>query len=339
MTPTMEKTKSSYSKRPRTSNSVSTRGKVSRKSSAYRSPAGARPVFEGAVDRKVSAKRIPIAVPKDGRVRLNKFIADCGITSRRKADFLIDQGVVVVNGRKVFEHGVRVDPVKDTVEVDGVPVSQVKEELYFMFHKPKSVVTTLDDPEGRPCLKDYLKDFPYRLYPVGRLDWDTEGLLILTNNGNFANMVMHPRNEITKSYLVKVDGHLEERDIQKLLAGVTIVGGFVKARSVIRLRRGADQYGWYRIVIDEGKNRQVHKMFEKIGFDVQKLQRVAIGQLEIGSLERGKNRLISKRELENIFLPDNGLSQAQSLRSTSKFSKRSSERRKPLTRMTRDSDY
>ena len=276
--------------------------------------------------------RVVAEVEKDGRVRLNKFIADCGVTSRRKADFLIDQGIVVLNGRKVFEHGVRIDPTNDIVEVDGERVQPVAAELYFMFHKPKNVVTTLEDPEGRPCLKDYLKDFPYRLYPVGRLDWDTEGLLILTNNGHFANSVMHPRNEITKSYLVKVDGHLEERDIQKLMSGVSIVGGFVKAKSVVRLRRGADQYGWYRVVITEGKNRQIHKMFEKIGFDVQKLQRVAIGPLDLGSLERGKNRPLSKKELEKIFVPDTGLSQAQSLRSTSKFSKRSVGRRRPLTR-------
>jgi 23S rRNA pseudouridine2605 synthase len=240
------------------------------------------------------------------QVRLNKALSEAGITSRRKADRLIEQGLVLVNGKKVFELGVRVNPETDKIVVDGSPVTFAHKKFYIMFHKPKGVLTTLSDPEGRPTVADYFAKFPVRIFPVGRLDWESEGLLLLTNDGDFSNRVMHPRQEITKTYWVKVNGQPEKHDIDKLLAGVTTVTGKVRARHIEKLKRpdGSDQYDWYKVVISEGKNRQIRNMFAKIDMDVLKLQRVAIGRLKLGSLPRGEWTEISESQLKRIYTPD-----------------------------------
>lgn len=242
----------------------------------------------------------------DRKVRLNKLIADAGIASRRHADRLIEEGHVTINGKRVFELGVRVDPHVDRVLVDGKPIKAATRKLYYLFNKPKGVLTTLSDPEERPNVSDYLGKVPGRVFPVGRLDWDSEGLMLLTNDGDFANEVMHPRKEVTKTYLVKLDGQPKPEHIQKLLKGVTIVGGKVAARHIERIRRkeGSDQYDWFKIVITEGKNRQIRRMFEKVGFDVLKLQRVAIGRLRLGSLKRGEMVPLDDQDLKRVFQPD-----------------------------------
>ena len=248
--------------------------------------------------KKVSSKKF------DEKIRLNKYIADCGICSRRKADELIDNGEVTVNGKKVYELGVKVLPGKDKIIVQGKPIKATQKNVYLMLHKPKSVVTTMDDPLGRPTVSDLIKGEAERLFPVGRLDWDSEGLLIMTNDGVFAQKVAHPKTEIPKTYLVKVDGQPDAKQLKKLLMGVTIPrGGKVKARAIERLRRGAGKYAWIKIIIAEGKNRQVRHMFEKIGFDVMKLQRVAIGQLKLGNLDRGQTKTLKPRDLEKVFAP------------------------------------
>lgn len=240
-------------------------------------------------------------------IRLNKLIAESGLASRRHADRMIEEGQVIVNGKKVFELGIKVNPSKDRIVINGHPLKKsAPMKLYIAFNKPKGVLTTMEDPLERPTIADYLDKVPGRVFPVGRLDWDSEGLLLLTNDGDFANKVMHPKAEVTKTYLVKLDGHPEKKHIDKLLRGVSIVGGRVAAKHVERLKRpeGSDQYDWYKIVITEGKNRQIRQMFEKIGFDVMKLQRVAIGQLKLGSLGRGEIAFISEHVLDKIFLPD-----------------------------------
>lgn len=239
-------------------------------------------------------------------VRLNKALSEAGITSRRKADRLIELGLVLVNGKKVFEMGVKIIPGKDRVVVDGHPVSFGNQKVYVMFHKPRNVMTTLSDPEGRPTVIDYFKKYPERIFPIGRLDWESEGLLLLTNDGDYANSVMHPKGEVTKSYLVKVSGHPEKKDIDKLLTGVSIVTGKAKARHIEKIKRpdSSDKYDWYKVVISEGKNRQIREMFAKIGFDVMKLQRVAIGRLKIGSLPRGEWTELSEDQIKKVFIPD-----------------------------------
>ncbi|MBX2994450.1 MAG: rRNA pseudouridine synthase [Bdellovibrionaceae bacterium] len=240
----------------------------------------------------------------DTRVRLNKLIADSGLASRRAADRIIEEGRVVVNGKKVYELGIKVDPSEDKIVVDGKPLRSKAAPVYAVLYKPTGVLTTMEDPLERPTIKEYIEDLPVRLFPVGRLDWDSEGLLLLTNDGDYANRVMHPKAEVTKTYLVKVDGQPPEEKIQKLLRGVTIEGGKVAAKSVERIKRGKDQYAWLKIVITEGKNRQIRQMFEKIGFDVLKLQRVAIGRLRIGAMDRGELLFLNEVAAERVFLPD-----------------------------------
>jgi len=238
-------------------------------------------------------------------VRLNRFIAQAGICSRREADHVIASGRVQINGRRVYELGIQIDPETDSVKVDGKPIQAVSKKVYYMFHKPKNVMTTMSDPEGRPCIADYTRRLGIRVYPVGRLDWASEGLLLLTNDGDFANKVMHPRHSVTKTYLVKVDGHPTESQLEKLKKGISIIGGKVKARSVSLAQVGeSDKYKWVRIIITEGKNQQVRKMFEKIGFDVLRLRRVAIGQLKLGSLKPGEIKSLSPKQTALLFEED-----------------------------------
>ena len=238
------------------------------------------------------------------KVRLNKLIADAGLASRRGADRLIEEGQLTVNGKKVFELGIKVDPENDKVFINGKPLRRKFDHLYIMFHKPKGVLTTMEDPLGRTTIKSFLEEVPARVFPVGRLDWDSEGLLLLTNDGDYANKIAHPTAEVTKTYLVKVDGQPKDEQIQKLLRGVSIVGGKVAAKSVEKVHRGREQYAWLKIVITEGKNRQIRQMFEKIGFDVLKLQRVAIGRLRIGNLQRGELVYLNKVAADRVFLQD-----------------------------------
>jgi 23S rRNA pseudouridine2605 synthase len=240
--------------------------------------------------------------PERTEVRLNKFLADCGLASRRGADGMISSGQVQVNGKTVYELGVRVTPTMDRVTVDGKPVKPPTVKIYVIFNKPENVLTTMADPEGRPTVADYMEELPVRVFPVGRLDWDTEGLLLLTNDGDFAQKVMHPREEIPKTYLAKLDGKPTQEQLSKLVRGVTIPSGKVKALFVETAKVGdSDKYGWVKIVIGEGKNRQVRFMFQKIGFDVKKLKRVAIGQLTLGSLQRGEYAFLDEGSLSRIF--------------------------------------
>ncbi len=242
--------------------------------------------------------------PPSRTIRLNKFLADAGIASRRKADELIESGAVQINGKRVFELGQKVDPTRDRVIVNGKSVKPVEDKVYVIFHKPKNVVTSMNDPLGRPSVADFFHKFPVRIFPVGRLDWDTEGLLLLTNDGEFAQMVSHPTGEVTKTYLAKLDGQITPAKMEKLKRGVSIIGGKVAAKSIEKVQKGGKDKDWVRIVITEGKNRQVRRMFEKVGHDVLKLQRVAIGRLPLGNLKRGEFRILTPRTLEKVFTAD-----------------------------------
>ena len=237
-------------------------------------------------------------------VRLNKHIADSGVCSRRKADELILEGKVRVNGKTAVP-GLQVNPKIDEVFVNNKPLQSAAEKVYFLFNKPMQVMTTMSDPQGRPTVADYVKHLKVRVFPVGRLDWDTEGLLLLTNDGEFANRVMHPKHGIAKTYLAKLNGQPSDEHLKKLRYGVTIQGGKARALLAEKLnRRGSEQYDWIKIVIDEGRNRQVRRMIEKIGFDVKKLQRVAIGRLTMGDLERGALRELGPKDIIRIFMTD-----------------------------------
>ena len=244
-------------------------------------------------------------------VRLNKLLAERGIASRRGADKLIEEGQVVVNGKKVYELGIKVNPNEDKISVDGKPLKSKVENIYIMFNKPKNVITSMNDPLGRTTVADFVGDLPGRVYPIGRLDWESEGLLLLTNDGDYAQKVMHPKKEVTKTYHVKLEGQPQPYQIKKLLSGVSIPGGRVKAKHVEKLKmaktktqKTSDKNDWYKIIITEGKNHQVREMFKKIGFDVIKLHRVAIGKLRIGTLERGEMVFLNDVAANRVFIAD-----------------------------------
>ncbi|MCC2678493.1 MAG: putative pseudouridylate synthase, partial [Pseudobdellovibrio sp.] len=244
-------------------------------------------------------------------IRLNKLLAERGLASRRGADKLITEGLVVVNGKKVYELGIKVNPYKDKITVDGKPLKSKAENIYIMFNKPKNVITSMSDPLERPTIADFMEDVPVRVFPIGRLDWDSEGLMLLTNDGDYAQKVMHPKTEVTKTYHVKLEGQPQPYQIKKLLTGVSIPGGRVKAKHVEKLKqtktknkKTSEKNDWYKIVITEGKNHQVKEMFKKIGFDVIKLHRVAIGKLRIGTLGRGEKVFLNEAAASRVFLAD-----------------------------------
>lgn len=240
---------------------------------------------------------------KSEKIRLNKFIASTGVASRRHADQLISEGSVRINGKTITELGTQVDPLRDTIVVNGKPLRPITDLVYVMFNKPPQVVTTMNDPEGRPSIKDYFDKARIRLFPVGRLDWHSEGLLLLTNDGEFAQKVSHPKNNVAKTYLVKLNGEPTEEQLNKLLRGISIIGGKARALAVRRMeKRGSDKYDWVKIIIDEGRKHQVRQMFQKIGFDVKKLQRVAIGSLQIANLKKGQFRVLTQEDVKKIFI-------------------------------------
>ena len=235
-------------------------------------------------------------------IRLNRYIAQCGIASRRGADELIESGQVTVNGHKISDFGMRVNPARDHVKVGRKLIKPEEEVITYMFHKPPSVLTTMKDPQDRLTVADYFKKEKLRLFPVGRLDWDSEGLLIMTNDGDLAQNILHPKYEIPKTYLVKLNDMPTERDLERLRKGVSILGGKAKADKVEVLEnRGKGRHPWIKIIISEGRNRQIRRMIERIGFDTLKLQRVAIGGLSIGSLKRGQYRPLTQADIKKIF--------------------------------------
>lgn len=235
------------------------------------------------------------------KMRLNKYIAQSGIVSRRKADEMISQGEVKVNGRIVTELGTQVDLTKDSVKIGKKLLKPTSKFVYFMLNKPTSVLSTLDDPEGRKTIKQYISNLNERVFPVGRLDWDSEGLLLLTNDGNFSQQVAHPTQKVPKTYLVKLKGLVTDKKLEKLVNGVTIPGGRVKALLAEKLPNQPSKHTWIKIIIEEGKNRQIRYMAEKIDCDVIKLQRVAIGMLKLGRLKKGQVRELGLADIEKIF--------------------------------------
>ncbi|MBF0329238.1 MAG: rRNA pseudouridine synthase [Nitrospirae bacterium] len=230
--------------------------------------------------------------------RLQKILARMGIASRRSAEEIIAEGRVTVNG-KTAHIGMKANPAKDHIKVDGKLLIRTEPLVYFAFNKPRGVVTSLSDPEGRPTVKDFLKAIKYRVYPVGRLDYDSEGLLIITNDGNLANAVMHPAKEIAKTYVVKVKGVVSIEAVEKLRKGIKLSDG-ITAPAIVKKIKETEINSWIEITIHEGKNRQVRRMLEKLRYDVLKLRRVSIGGLKLAGLESGGLRRLTSEELEQI---------------------------------------
>lgn len=235
--------------------------------------------------------------------RLNKYLAATGTASRRGADKLIEEGRVKVNGKVVKELGKSINEKNDTVAVDDIIVKPVTDYSYILFYKPKGCITTVSDEKGRKTIYDYLEDvnIPH-LIPVGRLDYDTEGLLIMTNDGDLAYKLTHPSYEIPKTYLVRVVGEMPEHKLAQLRKGV-IVDGEKTKRCKVKLLEYKDGESKLQVTISEGKNRQIRKMFEAVDREVKFLKRIAVGELRLGGLSRGGYRYLNDDEvyyLKNI---------------------------------------
>jgi 23S rRNA pseudouridine2605 synthase len=228
------------------------------------------------------------------RLRLNVFLARAGVASRRKADGLIESGRVRLNGAVVAELGVSVDPLRDQVEVDGKPIGRPERLRHLVFHKPIGTITTAHDPEGRPTVLEALPKNLGRLYPVGRLDIDSSGLLFVMNDGRLAFRLMHPRYQVPKTYRVLTDADVPWELLQKLAVGVDLEDGPTAPAKLVRVhgrRHTVD------ITIHEGRNRQVRRMFDAIGHRIQRLERVKFGSISLGSLAPGSWREMTHAEL------------------------------------------
>lgn len=234
---------------------------------------------------------------EERKVRLQKFISDCGVCSRRKAEELILQGRVKVNDEVVTVLGTKVDPHDDVIFVDGQLLDlNAIEQLYVLLHKPRGYMTTLDDPEGRKTVMDLVKEFPERIYPVGRLDYLSEGLLIMTNDGVVANLVMHPRYEVIKVYEVKVFGAVDEKILSQLRKGTEVDGVKVAPKSV-RVIEQLPNKTWLEFRLGEGRNREIRRICEDCNVTIDKLRRVAIAGLTIEGIKPGGYRVLSRNQL------------------------------------------
>ena len=231
--------------------------------------------------------------------RLQKIISQAGIASRREAEKIILEGRVAVNGVVVTELGTKADADKDRITVDGKPVRIETNKLYVLLYKPVGYMTTMKDPEGRPIVTDLLKGIKERVYPVGRLDYNTEGLLLLTNDGALANRLAHPSHEVDKGYLVRVRGMVTPTQLNHLAAGVDLEDGRT-APAQVSLVRESEQNCWISITIHEGRYRQVRRMCEAVGLTVVRLKRSRYGFLEIGTLRPGEYRLLTMAEVERL---------------------------------------
>lgn len=232
--------------------------------------------------------------------RLQKVISHAGIASRREAENLILAGRVKVNGSVITELGTKVDQYKDKVVVDGKVIAN-EEAVYFMLHKPRGVITSVKDEKGRKTVIDLLTDVEQRVYPVGRLDYATEGLLLLTNDGEFTNNLIHPRYKIYKTYIVKVQGIPEEEKLDLLRIGIRLEDGVTAPANVMMTQIDPrENVATLEMTIHEGKNRQIRRMCEQIGYPVQALKRIKFASLSLDGLRRGQYRKLTKEEIISL---------------------------------------
>ncbi|WP_053957312.1 pseudouridine synthase [Inediibacterium massiliense] len=232
-------------------------------------------------------------------MRLQKYIAHAGIASRRKAEEMIKEGRVKVNDQVVKDMGVEIEPTKDKIYVDGNFIELEQKNVYIMLNKPKGYVTTVSDEFGRPTVLDLVKDINERIYPVGRLDFDTSGLLLLTNDGDFTYHLTHPKHEVKKTYIAKIKGVPTKEELKKFKNGVDI-GGYITAPAHIEMIKQSRVFCTTRVMIHEGKNRQIRRMFDQINHPVVALKRVSIGEIKMNDLEEGKWRNLTKEEVNYL---------------------------------------
>src|SRR5215471_3297046 len=242
--------------------------------------------------------------------RLQKILSAAGVASRRKSEEIITAGRVSVNGVIVTELGAKADSESDEIKVDGKFLKKSRLPLYYMLNKPKGYVTTVSDPEGRATVMDLLPKNIARIYPVGRLDYGSEGLLLLTNDGNLAQLLMKAGSHVPKTYLVKISGRPGEKDLARIRSGISISledGRRVKT-SPAKIRLFKDEPNpWYEVILIEGRNRQIRRMFKEVGFDVEKIKRVRLGPLKL-DVEPGQHRPLTIREVAALKAAANGSS-------------------------------
>jgi 23S rRNA pseudouridine2605 synthase len=232
--------------------------------------------------------------------RLQKILAKAGIASRRKAEELIKEGKVRVDVKVVTEMGTKVDPDAQDIECDGIHVAAREKKIYILLHKPAGFLSTVHDPQGRPIVTDLLPQVKERVYPVGRLDLDTEGALLLSNDGELAQKILHPSHEVNKTYVAKVKGKPNTKKLAALSRGITLEGRKTWPAD-IEVLQTEPQATTIKIIIHEGRKRQVRKMFDAVGHPVLQLKRTAYGQLELGDLRPGKYRFLSPEDIKMIF--------------------------------------
>ncbi|MED4941489.1 pseudouridine synthase [Heyndrickxia coagulans] len=238
--------------------------------------------------------------------RLQKVIAQAGVTSRRKAEQLILEGKVKVNGEMVRTLGTKVSQA-DKIEVEGIPLER-EEKVYYLFYKPRGVISAVSDDKGRKTVSDYFRDAGARVYPVGRLDYDTSGLLVVTNDGKFANLLMHPRFEIDKTYIARLSGIPSRQELKQLEKGIRLKDGMTApARAKLLSMDKRKKKAIVQLTIHEGRNRQVRRMFEYLGYPVEKLRREAYGMLTLKGLNAGEKRELTPHEVKTLrSLAENG---------------------------------
>ena len=235
------------------------------------------------------------------KTRLNKIIADAGIASRRAADQLILDGRVSVDGEIIIELGGKYDPEINDVKVDGESLKINKSKTYLAFHKPAGIISTMSDPEGRANLGDYFKDRNDRLYHVGRLDKDSEGLILLTNDGDLAHRATHPSYGLEKRYLVEVEGEFNKQLSDQLLQGVRLEDGLARAIKVVHVRAVSKNHHWVEITIHEGRYHIIRRLIESLGLKVLRLIRLDFGPINLGDMKAGRHRVLKSQELANLF--------------------------------------
>jgi 23S rRNA pseudouridine2605 synthase len=233
--------------------------------------------------------------------RLQRILAQSGLASRRKAESLIREGRVVVDGQVVTKMGLKIVPSEHRIEVSGKCIASPESKAYYLFNKPKGVISTLRDPQGRPTIKDFLTQaqITQRLFPVGRLDWNAEGLMLLTNDGELAQRLQHPRFQVPKTYRIKVQGNPSETSLRQLEKGIKLPGGKMHRADCELLKTGEDR-SWLSITIREGEKHQVKNMLAAIGHPVITIKRVAFGPLTLGRLAPGKVRPLTLKEIQTL---------------------------------------
>ena len=232
-------------------------------------------------------------------IRIQKVIADAGITSRRAAERLLLQGRIMVNGQVINELGTKVDPSRDHIRVDGKLIPNSQPKVYMMLHKPQGCVSTLHDPEGRKTIKDFFHASSLRVYPVGRLDFNTEGLILLTNDGDFAAQLLHPRLHVPRTYVAKISGILTDQIIAQLRKGVLLDDGMTAPCRIHKLKKLSTN-SWLEITLYEGRKRQIRRMMETVGCSVIRLKRIGFGSLRLGTLSPAQSRPLELEELAQL---------------------------------------